>query len=55
MAVQGTVASDSLQPYLFAINKFLLDHGKLPIALGPMIDGVHKGLAYCQRDMAPTP
>ena len=55
IADQGTVAADNLQPYLFAINKFLLDHGKPPVALGPKIDGVRKDLANCQRDLAPTP
>jgi hypothetical protein len=55
MADQGTVAADSLHPYLSAINKFLMDHGKPPVALGPLIDGVRKGLANCQRDLAPTP
>jgi hypothetical protein len=48
------VATDSLQPYLSTINKFLLDHGKPPVALGPMITGVSKGLANCQRDLVPT-
>jgi hypothetical protein len=55
MADQGTVAADSLQPYLSAMNKFLMDHGRPPVALGPLIDGVRKGLANCQRDLAPTP
>ena len=55
MADQGTVAADSLQPYLSAINKFLMDHGKPPVALGPLIDGVQKCLANCPRDLAPTP
>ena len=32
---QSTVAADSLQPYLSAINKLLLDHGKSLVALGP--------------------
>jgi hypothetical protein len=52
---QGTVAADSLQPYLSAINKFLLGHGKPPVALGPMVSGVRKGLANCQKDLDPTP
>jgi hypothetical protein len=30
---QGTVAAYSLKPYLSAITKFLLDHGKPPVAL----------------------
>ena len=55
MADQCTVAVDNLQPYLSAINKFLIDHDKSPVALGPLIDGVRKGLANCQRDLAPTP
>jgi len=55
IADQDTVAAVSLQPCLSAINKFLLDHGKPPVALGPLIDGVHKGLANCQRILAPTP
>jgi hypothetical protein len=55
MGDRGTVAADSLQPYLSAINKFLLDHGKPPVALGPMVAGVRLGLANCQKDMAPTP
>jgi hypothetical protein len=55
MGERGTVAADSLQPYLSAINKFLLDHGKPPVALGAMVAGVRLGLANCQTDMAPTP
>ncbi len=52
---QDTVAADSFQHYLSVINKFLLDHGKPPVAIGAMITGVRKGLANCQRDPAPTP
>jgi hypothetical protein len=55
MAEQEKVAADSIQPCIYAINKFLLDHGKPPVALGPLIDSVRKGLAICQRDLAPTP
>jgi hypothetical protein len=55
MGERGTVAADSLQPYLSAINKFLLDHGKPPVALGAMVTGVRLGLANCQTDLAPTP
>jgi len=39
MGNRGTVAADSLQPYLSAINKFLLDHRKPPVALGAMVAG----------------
>jgi hypothetical protein len=55
MADQGTVATDSLQLYFSAINKFILDHGKPPDAIGPLIDGIRKGLTNCPRDLAPTP
>ncbi len=56
MADKETVAADSLQPYLLAINKFLMDHGKPPVALGPLIDGVRKGLAPTpERLPLPTP
>ena len=54
MGDRGTVAADSLQPYLSVINKFLLDNGKPPVALRAIVAGVRLGLANCQRDMAPT-
>ncbi len=43
----GIVAAANLQPYLSAINNFLLDHGKPPVALGAMVAGVRLGLANC--------
>ncbi len=49
------MAADSLQPYLSAINKCLLDRGKPPVALGAMVAGVRLGLANYRTDMAPTP
>ena len=52
---RGTVAAASLQPYLSAINKYLLDHALPPVALGPLVSGVRKGLANCQEDLAPQP
>ena len=55
MGDKGTVAVDCIQPYLSAINNFLLNHGKPLVALGPMVTGVRKGLANCQRDIALTP
>ena len=44
-----------MQPYLSAINKFLQDHARPPVALGPLVSGVRKGLEKCQRDASPTP
>ena len=55
MGDQGSVAPDSLQPYLSSINKFLLDHAKPAVALGQMVSGVRRGLANCRSDLAPTP
>jgi hypothetical protein len=52
---RGTVAADSLQPYLSAINKFIIDHGKPSVALGPLVSGVRAGLANCHEDLDPTP
>ncbi len=51
----GTVAATSMQPYLSAINKFLQDHARPPVALGPLVSGVRKGLEKYQRDANPTP
>jgi len=44
-----------MQPYLSAINKFLQDHARPPVALGPLVLGVRKGLEKCQRDDNLTP
>jgi hypothetical protein len=49
------VAASSQQPYLSAINRFLGDHARPPMALGPMITRVRKELANFQQDLAPTP
>ncbi len=51
----GTIAADSLQPYLSAINKFLQDHARPPVALGPLVAGVRKVLANSQEDTAHLP
>jgi hypothetical protein len=44
MGDQGKLAADSLHPYMSAIKKLLLDHGRVPVALGPMVAGVRKAL-----------
>jgi hypothetical protein len=44
---RGTVAAKSVQPYLYAIDRLLLDHALPPIALGPLVTGVRKGLSDC--------
>jgi hypothetical protein len=40
---RGTVASTSMQSYLSAVNGFLQDHARPPVALGPLVSGVRKG------------
>jgi hypothetical protein len=52
---RGTVAAANLQPYLSAVNKFHQDHALPPVALGPIVAGVRKGLENCQHDKAPLP
>ena len=52
---RGTVAAASMQPYLSSINKYLQDHALPPVALGPLVAGVRKGLSNCQEDLAPLP
>ena len=52
---RGTVPATSMQPYLSAINKFLQDHARPPVALGPLVSGVRKGLEKCQRDASLAP
>ncbi len=52
---RGAVAATSMQPYLSAINKFLQDHARPLVALGPVVLGVRKSLEKCQRDEDPTP
>ncbi len=37
---RGTMAADSLQPYLSTINRLLMDHALPPVALGPLVTGV---------------
>jgi hypothetical protein len=49
------VAATSMQLYLSAIKKFLQDHARPPVALGPLVSVVRKGLEKCQRDDNPNP
>ena len=50
---EGSVAATSLQPYLSAINRFLGDHGKEPVALGPLVARARQGLKLQQQDQDP--
>jgi hypothetical protein len=45
----GTIkASSSLQPYMLAVNGFLIDHGLEAVALGDLVAKSRKGLAASQ-------
>ena len=52
---RGTIAATSLQFYLSAINRYLQDHARPPIALGPLVSGVRKGIENNQEDTDPHP
>ena len=55
LGLRGTVAAASLQPYLSAINRFLKDHGRPPVALGPLVGDVRAGLCNSQVAISPAP
>ena len=44
-----------MQSYLYSINKYLQDHALPPVALGPLVSRVWKGLEICQEDLAHLP
>ena len=44
----NTIAADSMQPYLSAINRYLQDHQRQPVAMGPMVVDAQAGLAGLQ-------
>ncbi len=48
------MAASSMQPCLSAINKFRQDHTRPPVALGPLVTCVQKGLEKCQWYENPT-
>lgn len=56
LGLAGTVADDSLQPYLLSsIYIFLRDLGKPPVALGPLVADVRAGLRNSQVAIQPAP
>jgi hypothetical protein len=44
----NTIAAGSMQPYLSAINRYLQDHQRQPVAMGPMVVDAQAGLAGLQ-------
>jgi hypothetical protein len=49
LAMLGTVAASSLQPYLSAVNKFFRDHHRQPIAVGELLADARRGLEMLQN------
>jgi hypothetical protein len=54
LALLGTVAAGSLQPYFSAVNKFLRDHQRQPIAVGELLTDARRGLEMRQHRLIPT-
>ena len=55
LGLRGSVAADSLQPYLSAINRFLQDHGKAQMALAPLVLDIRAGLKNSHVVLNPLP
>jgi hypothetical protein len=54
LALHGTVAASSLQPYFSAVNKFFRDHQREPIAVGELLADARRGLEMLQHRLVPT-
>jgi hypothetical protein len=54
LALHGTVAASSLQPYFSAVNKFFRDHQRQPIAVGELLADARRGLEMLQKRLVPT-
>ena len=54
LALLGTVATSSLQPYFSAMNKFFRDHQRQPIAVGELLANARRGLEMIQHRILPT-
>jgi hypothetical protein len=54
LALQGTVAASSLQPYFSAVNKFFRDHQRQPIAVGELLADARRGLEMLQHRLVKT-
>jgi hypothetical protein len=54
LALLGTVAASSLQPYFYAVNKFFRDHQRQPIAVGDLLADARCGLEILQHHLIPA-
>jgi hypothetical protein len=54
LALLGTVAASSLQPYFSAVNKYFRDHQRQPIAVGELLADARRGLEMLQHRLVPA-
>jgi hypothetical protein len=54
VALLGTVAAGSLQPYFSAVNKFFRDHQRQPIAVGELLADARRGFEMLQHRLIPA-
>jgi hypothetical protein len=54
LAMLGTVAASSLQPYFSAVKKFFRDHQRQSIAVGELLVDARRGLEMLQHRLLPT-
>jgi hypothetical protein len=54
LALLGTVAAGSLQPYFSAVNKFFRDHQREHVAVGELLVDARRGLEILQHRLIPT-
>jgi hypothetical protein len=54
LALLGTVAASSLQPYFSAVNKYFRDHQRQPIAVGELLADAMRGLEMLQPRLVPA-
>jgi hypothetical protein len=54
LALLGTVAASSLQPYFSAVNKYIRDHQRQPIVVGELLADARRGLETLQHRLVPA-
>jgi hypothetical protein len=54
LALLGTAAASSLQPYFSAVNKYFRDRQRQPIAVGELMADARRGLEMQQHRLVPA-
>jgi hypothetical protein len=54
LAMLGTIAATSMQPYFPAVNKFFRDDQRQPIAVGELLADARRGLEMLQHRLVPA-